>query len=112
VVLPDTDQRGAQLVAANMQESVDNLRIENSTTIGLYATISVGVATAVPNDGSAQRLLQGADQALYMAKENGRNRIELFRGNSDLPGESDVSMRLKISARLRRAFQMKPQGSD
>lgn len=78
VILPSTDVEGARIVAAKMQDAVRDLAIENETPIGLHATISIGVAVATfPTDSSAHQLFETADRALYLAKENGRDRVEM-----------------------------------
>ena len=78
-ILPDTDRLGANIVARSMQESVNQLRIENRTSTGRYASISIGIATFdSPQGDTAGFLLQAADRALYAAKEKGRNRIEAY----------------------------------
>ncbi|MCX4161721.1 MULTISPECIES: diguanylate cyclase [Paraburkholderia] len=78
-ILPDTDRLGANIVARSMQESVNQLRIENRTSTGRYASISIGIATFdSPQGDTAGYLLQAADRALYAAKEKGRNRIEAY----------------------------------
>jgi diguanylate cyclase (GGDEF)-like protein len=78
VILPDTSQEGARIVASTLQEAVNELKIRNESMIGSYATISVGIATYVfPHDGSPGLLLEASDRALYRAKTAGRNRIEL-----------------------------------
>jgi diguanylate cyclase (GGDEF)-like protein len=43
----------------------------------LTITVSVGVALAQEADAEPREVLQRADQALYRAKEGGRDRIEL-----------------------------------
>jgi diguanylate cyclase (GGDEF)-like protein len=43
----------------------------------IQATVSIGVAAIMTNDGSPDAALSRADQALYRAKENGRNRVEM-----------------------------------
>lgn len=78
VILPTTDSEGAQIVATKMRETVHNLTIPNETPTGPYVSISVGIATCYfPTNLTAHQLLETADQALYRAKKNGRNRIEV-----------------------------------
>ena len=44
----------------------------------IKVTVSIGVATILVNHSSFEQLLNDADKAMYIAKEKGRNRIELF----------------------------------
>ncbi len=77
-VLPDTDVAGALLVAESLRAAVEALGITHRfSRAAKVVTISVGVATAVParHDGSPMPRLKMADEALYVAKENGRNRV-------------------------------------
>lgn len=51
-----------------------------NSQISKYVTISLGVATLIPTEGSEyDRLLHNADQALYMAKQFGRNRVVKYQ---------------------------------
>ncbi len=55
-----------------------SLNIQNETVIGHFATVSIGIAVyEFPQAGSPAVLVEASDRALYMAKQNGRNRIEL-----------------------------------
>jgi two-component system chemotaxis family response regulator WspR len=86
LVLPDTTAAGAQTIAEKILNGVANLNIahEKSEAAG-QVTLSVGVATLCPKDSeSAEQLVQLADQALYRAKEQGRNRIEVAQGSEQL----------------------------
>ncbi|GBF32365.1 two-component response regulator [Desulfocucumis palustris] len=77
VILPDTDSQGAALVAEELRKNVEQLKIPHSDSpIGQYVTISLGVATLVPDQHTPpENIISLADQALYRAKEGGRNRI-------------------------------------
>lgn len=77
ILLPNTDATGATLRAEQYRESVENLKIPHASS-SLYPliTISIGVATVTAQrTENIQRLLQAADNALYQAKTQGRNRI-------------------------------------
>lgn len=80
-VLPDTDLDGAVVVAEAMRLDVEALGISHNKSAYLskvsnYVTISLGVASIIPNEASSpERLVSMADNALYKAKEEGRNRV-------------------------------------
>lgn len=76
VVLPDTSLAGARYVAEKLRSSVEMLRIPHRATASNNLTVSIGVASAVPQPGdSAAELVRAADTALYACKRNGRNRV-------------------------------------
>ncbi len=77
VLLPDTDLDGALIVANDIRMQIENASIEHSTsTVSRYVTVSVGVATLIPKEGiTSNFLLNEADEALYKAKDIGRNRV-------------------------------------
>lgn len=81
IVLPETDTHGARNVAENVIEIVRGLGIEHARSqTAPVITISVGVATSTPtrgDDSGWKALLGEADAALYRAKHNGRNRVEI-----------------------------------
>jgi diguanylate cyclase (GGDEF)-like protein len=77
-ILPATDVSGALVLAGRMQMAVRSLNIQNETPIGNFTTISIGIAVyEFPQAGSPAILVEASDRALYKAKLNGRNRIEL-----------------------------------
>lgn len=76
ILLPDTSLEDAQKIAEACRERVIAAHIENKpSALGLYLTISLGVASTVPKgDKRAITLVDQADEMLYAAKEQGRNR--------------------------------------
>ncbi len=75
VVMPDTDLSFAYLVAERLRQSVaDAPFVLNGEAQQLPVTISIGVAASQAGD-TPEVLLKRADQALYRAKRDGRNRV-------------------------------------
>ncbi|GAB4343267.1 MAG: PleD family two-component system response regulator [Desulfobulbaceae bacterium] len=77
VILPETGSKGAMEVAEALRIAVERENIPHeSSKVSDHVTISVGVATWLPEKGSnPELLLAAADEALYRSKENGRNRV-------------------------------------
>ena len=82
VILPGSDLAAAQTSAERLRELVAKTPlVQDGKTISV--TVSIGVATMVPSDSEADQTLIRADEALYRAKENGRNQVEMA---ADLSG--------------------------
>jgi diguanylate cyclase (GGDEF)-like protein len=81
VVLPNTHLEGAVHVAELLRLSVQGLRIQHKgSPTHEFVTLSLGVAaTHCSVDMSHGKLIKQADEALYKAKANGRNRVESAR---------------------------------
>lgn len=77
LLLPDTEQQGAQQLGQQLCQAVQAAPCDWCNQ-RIAVTVSVGVASApagLPGDWEA--LLHAADKALYRAKDNGRNRVEV-----------------------------------
>ncbi|XPV76854.1 MAG: GGDEF domain-containing protein [Desulfovibrio sp.] len=75
ILLPDTEPDVAMLIAARIRLKVESTPLlNNSETIPF--TVSIGVSCQQSDELDVDAMLSRADQALYMAKENGRNKVE------------------------------------
>ncbi len=75
-VLGDTALEGALQVAEQARSAIERLGIEHASAPGRIVTVSIGVTSALPVRGMhPEASLEAADQALYAAKEQGRNRV-------------------------------------
>lgn len=77
IILPNTPPRGALTVAQTIQQTIHSLQIPHERSqIHSMVTISLGISSLIPNDQSSpNQLIDIADQALYMAKQQGRDRF-------------------------------------
>ncbi|HEX4533565.1 MAG TPA: diguanylate cyclase, partial [Rhizomicrobium sp.] len=76
VVMPDTDPTLAYTVAERLRHSVETNPFVISREPGrIKVTVSIGIAASAGADDNAEALLHRADQALYRAKREGRNRV-------------------------------------
>jgi diguanylate cyclase (GGDEF)-like protein/putative nucleotidyltransferase with HDIG domain len=81
VILPESDRAGALLVATRLQEALAGNALANLPE-GCSITVTIGAATS-PEDGTRpSELLVSADSAMLRGKRAGRNRIEMFGGES------------------------------
>lgn len=82
VLLPNTPEDGAIRVAENIRKEIagTSFRVADET---LHLTISVGVYTATPDQADdTTEIFRRADEALYEAKGQGRNRVVAYRSET------------------------------
>lgn len=77
VLMPETDQGGAAIMAERLRSAVEALVLEDPQGQPLRVSASFGVACC-PSDGQdPAQLMAAADQALYASKHGGRNRVTM-----------------------------------
>jgi len=89
VILPQTEVEGAAQMADRWRQAVEaaSFRAPDGRNVGV--TVSIGVAAFDPAHATAEELVAAADEALYRAKHQGRNRVALARsGDGDVTGPS------------------------
>lgn len=82
VILPETPASGAEQVAEQLRRAVASLPVVAGSEM-LGVTTSIGVATAAPGELDPKEIVDRADQALYRAKREGRNRVGASAGGDD-----------------------------
>ena len=75
-ILPETGPDGAQAAAEKIRKAVESLDfpVEGRK---VKITISAGVSTYPLNSSNKESLIEAADEALYHAKEGGRNQVRV-----------------------------------
>ncbi|MBI5232114.1 MAG: GGDEF domain-containing protein [Coriobacteriales bacterium] len=75
IVLPETDTAGALRVAERVREQIELLSFEVGQEGPVSRSVSVGVATLPEMAPGAPELVKAADEAMYRAKRQGKNRV-------------------------------------
>lgn len=85
VVLPRTDEKGGLKIAKLLCKKILDKKIPHAySSVSKYLTISLGVSSCQPKDDKSMNvLLKKADEALYVAKENGKNRADYLPLDDD-----------------------------
>ena len=79
VILPETDEEGAKIIAEIIRKNVEELEIAHkSSNVSAYVTLSLGITTKSSSiQYSKNELIEHADKALYNSKSNGRNQASV-----------------------------------
>ncbi|PIE74356.1 MAG: hypothetical protein CSA19_00175 [Deltaproteobacteria bacterium] len=87
IILPSTGITGAKVIGQRVRRGIERLEIKHEQ-INVSITVSVGISsTEMENADNKKTLLSYSDEALYQAKRNGRNRLEMLENISMLKTE-------------------------
>ncbi len=85
LILPDTAPEAALNIGENLRRGIQELAIPHPDQA--YVSVSIGVATMIPMPGiTSEQLVLRADEALYLAKSQGRDRVASYRFNEPADG--------------------------
>lgn len=77
ILLPHTRLSDALRVAERIRRMVEITSVRYGEGKDLFITVSIGLAEVNPKSLTLEHVLAAADEALYKAKQNGRNRVEV-----------------------------------
>ncbi|HET57073.1 MAG TPA: diguanylate cyclase [Deltaproteobacteria bacterium] len=76
LILPRTDAAGAVVVADRLRERIAATEVETENA-RFHVTVSIGVTELQPADTDITELIRRADEAMYLSKAEGRNKVRL-----------------------------------
>jgi two-component system, cell cycle response regulator len=75
LILPTTDILLAERIGERIRKSIANTSFKVDDKVKLPITVSAGISSLLDNDDTWEKMLKRADESLYVAKREGRNRI-------------------------------------
>ena len=75
LLLPETGKTGALHLAERLRHCIETYPYQRKVGAPITVTASIGVATVTPQSPAPETILQVADRALYLAKQQGRNQV-------------------------------------
>lgn len=90
VLAPQTPADRALILAERLRQVIAESPIPVSSNLQISITISIGVAVFPEHAQNGNELVRAADEALYKAKQTGRNKVCLFKPEPEKGGGNDV----------------------
>jgi len=95
IIAPNTNGNTAQGLAERLREHINSHKLvlsnHPSRRLEISITASIGVADLDATPDTAEELIHSADMALYQAKQDGRNRVNISRPGKKIPHLSEAS---------------------
>jgi len=87
ILLPETNLHNASIPAERLRQRMEETVFKDHNGRDFQVTISIGVAQFHPEERACEELIERADEALYYAKENGRNQVVLYDQGTFVQGQ-------------------------
>lgn len=78
VLLPDTNSSYAEYPAERLREAMKGIVFTDSKKRKFTVTLSIGISEFLPEEASCEEMIKRADEALYYAKEHGRDQVVIY----------------------------------
>jgi diguanylate cyclase (GGDEF)-like protein/putative nucleotidyltransferase with HDIG domain len=102
IILPETDEQAAHIVCRRVLTSVEEHEFALED-IRAHVTVSIGGATCSADESvDKSELMRRADEALYLSKQGGKNRVTFWRPNALSPLEPQTHQGMKKLGELQR----------
>lgn len=75
VILPEATPAGALMLAERIKTEIDRHRFLETSDEGGHLTVSIGIYSTDQGDATEERMVKFADEAAYLAKNMGKNRV-------------------------------------
>jgi len=82
IILPETNLKGAKQIAERIRQLISKVKVYINNSIKIKTTASLGIAKFNPIKEDIKSFIKRADNALYMAKGKGRNRVYYISHNN------------------------------
>lgn len=80
LILPETPLESASQCGESLRENAASLQLEYEVKPLSRLTLSIGVAVFPKHGNTMALMIRSADDAMYMAKQNGKNRVVIAAG--------------------------------
>jgi diguanylate cyclase (GGDEF)-like protein len=107
VLMPGCDAASAAVVAERLRQAIAHIAVPHNGGV-FHLTASLGVAQWQPSDTDGQAVVNRADQALYAAKNSGRNRVVVANASSAVAADQAAPAPATVST----AFALEVRGTE
>jgi len=77
ILMPDTSSSQAYALAEKMRQTLEHTEVSINKSLSIRLTMSIGITDVKPDNINLDDVINQADKALYIAKNNGRNQTQL-----------------------------------